>query len=389
MRVGPAAALRAGHAERALLKLLVTVFCLTLLFSLLPAARAADTEEVLEQQAAALELDELQDAASSELSGLDLSEGVYLNEGLTKILDTGSGAVPGILRKAVRSGVLLLAVVVLCALVEELSKSVGASGELDAGALVGALAVTAVAVADVHALVGMGREALEQMGGFSKVLLPTITAAAAASGAPSGAAARQLATMLFSDVLLTLIERLLLPMVYAYVAACTAYAALGNEGLKRVADLLKWAVRSILTGVLLTFVGYLTVSGVIAGSADAMTLKAAKLTISGMVPVVGGILSDAAETVLAGAGILRNTVGVFGMLGVLALCVVPFLQLGVHYLVYKLTAALAATVSGGRMSALIDRIGGAFGLVLGMTGASALLLLVSLVSAITVTMGGG
>ena len=41
------------------------------------------------------------------------------------------------------------------------------------------------------------------------------------------------------------------------------------------------------------------------------------------------------------------------------------------------------------MSALIDRIGGAFGLVLGMTGASALLLLVSLVSAITVTMGGG
>ena len=389
MRVGPAAALRAGHAERALLKLLVTVFCLTLLFSLLPAARAADTEEVLEQQAAALELDELQDAASSELSGLDLSEGVDLNEGLTEILDTGSGAVPGILRKAVRSGVLLLAVVVLCALVEELSKSVGSSGELDAGALVGALAVTAVAVADVHALVGMGREALEQMGGFSKVLLPTITAAAAASGAPGGAAARQLATMLFSDVLLTLIERLLLQMVYAYVAACTAYAALGNEGLKRVADLLKWAVRSILTGVLLTFVGYLTVSGVIAGSADAMTLKAAKLTISGMVPVVGGILSDAAETVLAGAGILRNTVGVFGMLGVLALCVVPFLQLGVHYLVYKLTAALAATVSGGRMSALIDRIGGAFGLVLGMTGASALLLLVSLVSAITVTMGGG
>ena len=389
MCVGPAAAGRAGHTERPLLKLLVSAFCLALLLSLLPAARAAGPEEVLERQAAALELDELQDAASSELSGLDLSEGVDWNEGLSQILDTGSGAVPGILRKAVRSGVLLLAVVVLCALVEELSKSVGSSGELDAGALVGALAVTAVAVADVHALVGMGREALEQMGGFSKVLLPTITAAAAASGAPGGAAARQLATMLFSDVLLTLIERLLLQMVYAYVAACTAYAALGNEGLKRVADLLKWAVRSILTGVLLTFVGYLTVSGVIAGSADAMTLKAAKLTISGMVPVVGGILSDAAETVLAGAGILRNTVGVFGMLGVLALCVVPFLQLGVHYLVYKLTAALAATVSGGRMSALIDRIGGAFGLVLGMTGASALLLLVSLVSAITVTMGGG
>ena len=74
---------------------------------------------------------------------------------------------------------------------------------------------------------------------------------------------------------------------------------------------------------------------------------------------------------------------------VLALCWWTFFRLGVHYLVYKLSAALAASGSGGRMSALIDRIGGAFGLVLGMTGASALLLLVSLVSAITVTMGGG
>ena len=172
------------------------------------------------------------------------------------------------------------------------------------------------------------------------------------------------------------------------MAACTAYAALGNEGLKRVGELLKWAVTSILTAVVLAFVGYLTVSGVIAGSADAVTLKAAKMTISGMVPVVGGILSDAAETVLAGAGILRGAVGVFGMLGVLAICVAPFLQLGVHYLVYKLTAALSATVAGGRMAGLIDAIGGAFGLVLGMTGASALLLLVSMVSAITMAVGG-
>ena len=47
--------------------------------------------------------------------------------------------------------------------------------------------------------------------------------------------------------------------------------------------------------------GYLTASGAIAGSADAAAVKAAKMTISRAIPVVGGILSDAAETVLAGA----------------------------------------------------------------------------------------
>ena len=137
-----------------------------------------------------------------------------------------------------------------------------------------------------------------------------------------------------------------------------AYAAVGNEGLKRIAGTLKWVVTSILTVVLLVFVGYLTVSGVIAGSTDAVTVKAAKFTMSSLVPVVGGILSDAAETVLAGAGILKNAVGVFGMLAVLCMCVAPFLQLGIHYLTYKVTSALSATVSSGRVAGLIDQIGG-------------------------------
>ena len=48
-----------------------------------------------------------------------------------------------------------------------------------------------------------------------------------------------------------------------------------------------------------------------------------------------------------------------------------------------MTAALCAAVAQPRLSQLIDAIGGAFGLVLGMTGAGALLLLVSLVSAVT------
>ena len=47
---------------------------------------------------------------------------------------------------------------------------------------------------------------------------------------------------------------------------------------------------------LLLFVGWLTASGAIAGSADAAAVKTAKMAISRAVPVVGGILSDAAET---------------------------------------------------------------------------------------------
>ena len=351
---------------------------LVLLCCLCP-ARASG--EVFSAQSEALDLEGLVDAAEGVLPDLDLTEGVDLDQGIQYILDTGSGQMVGIVRKALRSGVLLLVVVLLCGLAEGACQSLGGGTELDLVSLVGALAVTAISVADANSLIGMGREALDRMELFSKVLLPTVTAAAAAAGSPSGAVARQLATMLFSDVLMTLITRLLMPLVYAYIAACVAYTAVGNGGLQRIAGSLKGAVTSVL--VLLLFVGYLTVSGAVAGSADAVTIKAAKFAMSGMVPVVGGILSDAAETVLAGAGILKNAVGVFGMLAVLAMCVGPFLQLGIHYLTYKLTSALSATVSGGRVAGLIDAIGGAFGLVLGMTGSCALLLLISMVSAIT------
>ena len=357
------------------------LMCLAVLL-LLSGMGAASASDVLAAQSEALDLDALQDAAGGYLPDGALEAGISLDEGLQTILNTGSGQISGVVRKAVRSGVLLLTVVLLCGLAEGLYGGMGVSQTTDVVAIVGALAITAVAVADANSLIGMGREALEQMETFSKILLPTI-AAAAAAGSPSGAVARQLATMLFSDILITLINRLLLPLVYTYIAACVAYAAVGNEGLKRIAGTLKWVVTSILTVVLLVFVGYLTVSGVIAGSTDAVTVKAAKFTMSSLVPVVGGILSDAAETVLAGAGILKNAVGVFGMLAVLCMCVAPFLQLGIHYLTYKVTSALSATVSSGRVAGLIDQIGGAFGLVLGMTGASALLLLISMVSAIT------
>jgi len=82
---------------------------------------------------------------------------------------------------------------------------------------------------------------------------------------------------------------------------------------------------------------------------------------------------------------LKNTVGVFGMLTVLGICVVPFLKLGIHYLAYKIAGALSATLADNRLAELIANLGTAFALMLGMTGASALLLLVSMISAL----GGG
>lgn len=329
-----------------------------------------------------LGLDELSRVGEQYGTGVELSETPQLEGGIERLLEQALAHLPDVLRSGLRSALMLLVVVVLCSMAEGLRAVGGEESGLNICVLAGALAITALSANDMSSMMGLGRRTIDSMQGFSQVLLPVVAACTAATGAAAKAAARQVATALFSTLLLGMIDRLLLPLVYAYVAACTACAAVGNPGLKKVAGVLKWVVTRSLTTLLILFVTYLSLSGAIAGTTDAAALKAAKMAISTAVPVVGGIISNAAESILVGAGLLKNAVGVFGMMVVLGICTVPFLQLGTHYLTYKFTGALAATLADRRLAELIDGISTAFALVLGMTGASALLLLVSIFSAV-------
>ena len=192
----------------------------------------------------------------------------------------------------------------------------------------------------------------------------------------------KVSTIFLVDLLLTLIEGFLMPMVYLYIGALTAACCMPENRLGAIAEGLKKALTWVLTTSLLLFTIYLSIVKVISGAADGTSVKLTKAAISGVVPVVGGIIADAAETVLAGAGMLKNTIGMFGVLAMFAVCVYPFLQLGIQYLLYKVTAFLAAAVGAPGICKLIDGLGSAFGLVLGMTGACAVLLLVSVLSLI-------
>ena len=136
-------------------------------------------------QSEALDLDGLQAAGEQWAPGVDLEEGLDLEAGLQSILDTGSGQVFGVVRKAVRSAVLLLTVVMLCGLAESFQDVAGGEETGGLAAVVGAMAVAAIAITDANSLIGMGREALEHMQAFSKLLLPAVAAAAAADTSAS------------------------------------------------------------------------------------------------------------------------------------------------------------------------------------------------------------
>ena len=197
------------------------------------------------------------DELLEEAEGYGVEKTDSLEDGARSILSAAGAQLDGLVRRSLRLGLKLMAVVLLCGLVEGVCLE-GRSGGLQAVELAGALAVTALTVSDMTVMVGLGRETIAKMDDFSGLLLPAMAALTAATGGVSGAAVRQGATVLCSSLLIRGIDGLLVPMLYAYIAACCAHAALGSEGLKKLAALLKGTIVFLLTAGLLAFVGYLT-----------------------------------------------------------------------------------------------------------------------------------
>lgn len=326
--------------------------------------------------------DALPEAAEELLEEGDFSTADGFLDGMGTLWETVTDKAEDILRQRLRGAASVLLVVVLCGAVEGFWLGAGGGKGLVLLPMAGALTITLLTAGDLDSLLGLGRQTIEELSLFSHALLPTLAAATAAAGYFGSATVQQVTTVFLVDLLISLVEKLLLPLVYLYIGVLTASCALPENRLGVLAGGLKKCITWLLTTALIGFTLYLSIARVVTGAVDAASIRVTKAAISGVVPVVGGIIAEAAETVLAGAGLLKNTIGIVGTLAILAACILPFLHLGVQYLLYKLTAFLAAALGAPQLCRLIDGLGGAFGLVLGMTGSCALLLLISVLSSV-------
>ena len=295
-------------------------------------------------------------------------------EGLLQLLEKVLPRLRPDLAEAARISLGVICALLMISLLQAVSGSVSVTSDF-----AGSIAVSGMLLFSTNSLIGLAADTIQQMSEYGKLLLPVMTAALAAQGGITGSAALYSGTTLFNGLLTGFISKLLMPMVYLFLALSTANCAIGEDVLKHLRDLIKNCVSWFLKTVLTAFTTYMSITGVVSGTTDAATLKAAKVTISSVVPVVGGILSDASEAVLVSAGLAKNAAGIYGILAILAVFLRPFLQIGVHYLMLKFTAAIGSVFGTKRMSDLIGDYSTAMGLLLAMTGAACLLLLISTV----------
>ncbi len=98
--------------------------------------------------------------------------------------------------------------------------------------------------------------------------------------------------------------------------------------------------------------------------------------VSSAIPVVGKILGDAVDTVLGCGIILKNAIGVVGVIIVLGICIMPIIKLSVLALSYKLLATVVEPISDKKIVGLLEQIGDIFKIFLAILCAMSFMLII-------------
>jgi len=260
-----------------------------------------------------------------------------------------------------------------------LFQGISEKGSFRALELASAIAVGCILMRTSASMIHLGEETVRDLSEYGKLLLPVMTGALAAQGGAASSAGLYAVTAFLDSVLSSLLTRLILPALQMYLGLAIANSATGEQTLGKLRDFCKWSMTWVLKTSLYIFTGFLSITGVVSGTTDAAAMKAAKITISGAVPLVGGILADASEAVLVGAGVFRSCAGVYGLLTVSALFLTPFFRIGTQYVLLKLTGAVCSALGPGSASRLVSDFGEAMGLILAVIAVQTVLLIVSTV----------
>ena len=274
------------------------------------------------------------------------------------------------LRDAVRDLGLLLAAGLLSSLLQT-----HAGGFSEAAPC---LAVAGICAGGLRSALGLGTRTVEEIHSYLRLLLPGLGTLMAASGRLTGAGAVTAAAMLGFDLLAALLSGLVVPVIGFRAALAAAESIAGLENLEKLRSFLKWAVNGLLKGVFWLFTGLLTMTDLFTGSADARQLRMMRTAISGMIPVLGGMVSDASESLLSAAALLKASTGIYGVFAVFALCLTPFLRIWLRYLALKTAAALSGLFGKGRAADLMEQLAGVLGSLLAAVGIACILALLSL-----------
>ncbi|MCW2277326.1 stage III sporulation protein AE [Heliophilum fasciatum] len=284
---------------------------------------------------------------------------------------------------ALLSQVVILAVVV--AVLSHLQTGFEGGTTSKVAFAVGYMALITIALHSFQVAITTGQNAIDEMVRFMQAILPILlTLLTAMGGFISGAL---LHPMIFGT--LTFISTLIRDWIFALIFFIAVLGMLGHIApqfkVRNLYNLSKDGYK-LLLGLLTTlFFGVISLYGAVGSVADGLALRTAKYATGNFVPVVGKLLADSFDLIIGSSLLLKNGLGLLGVMVIIVLCVLPALKILAMVLVYRLAGALLQPAGDSPVVDSLETIGQGLALVFGAVATVGLMFFLAL----TVVVGAG
>lgn len=267
---------------------------------------------------------------------------------ITGILDDLKQAVTNEIKNNINTFTGLISIAVIAAVFTNFSYAFQNMQVADTGFYVAYLLLFSILTGSFITASSMAADALSSLLELMKALVPSyFMAVAFCSGAGTSMVYYQITLFLitFVDVLLI---KIIIPMINIYLVISMANNLSKEDLLSKLTELLEtlmsWGLKT-LVGVV---VGFNAVQGLITPVSDKMK-KSLVFKAAEAIPGVGDIFGGVAESVLGAGVLLKNAIGVAGIVVIVILCAVPVIKLAVMTLIYKVSSAAVQPISDKRM----------------------------------------
>lgn len=272
---------------------------------------------------------------------------------------------------------MLLGVVLLCALFSGLDGAVGSLSLRRTYRGVAVLAAGGAVLTPLFALFTRVWEAVEQVTVFLTAYVPVYAAILLTGGRAVGAVSYQTTLLTAVEMLVWLVRSAVFPLLMVSLAlGCTGSV---SEGfcLDRLSGTLHRGILWVLGLFSTLFSGLLSLQQMVASAGDSMGGRVVKFSLSSFVPVVGGVLSEAYNTVIGCGGLLRSTVGAFGLLSVVLIVLPPLFSCVCWNVGLHLAGGVASVFGLTPLDALCRTAAGAVRVLIAVLAVFALLMILS------------
>ncbi|EJQ47699.1 MULTISPECIES: stage III sporulation protein AE [Bacillus] len=201
------------------------------------------------------------------------------------------------------------------------------------------------------------RETIQTMVDFILALLPILLALIATGGGVVSVSFFHPIIIFLMNTSGLLMNYIVLPLLLLATILSIVSTMSDQYKVTKLSKLLQNVSVGIIGIFLTIFLGVLSVQGTASAVADGIAVKTAKFVTGNFIPVVGRMFTEAADTVISASGLLKNTVGIIGLVILCLIVAFPAIQIFCIAFIYKFAAAVLQPVGGGAIIQCLDIIG--------------------------------